>query len=254
MLTPNVFSGPPSRVAVIVQARMGASRLPGKPLMQILGKPLLFYLIERLKHCQRVDEIVIATTENPQDKAIAEYALSLGVKVALGDEENVLARYGVAARLADCDLIVRVTADCPMMDPAVIDKMIDEFHLKDPMPDYLSNTLVRTFPRGLDVEIFTKEALEIALKEANKPAEKEHVTPYFYQNPKKFHLEKYLYSSDESVHRWTVDTEEDFELIRRMLEVLYPINPNFTLEDMLDLIKMNPAWEDLNRHVEQKSL
>ena len=239
-------------VAVIVQARMGASRLPGKPLMQVLGKPLLFYLIERLKHCQRVDEVVIATTENPQDKAIAEYAISLGAKVVLGDEENVLARYGVAANLVNCDLIVRVTADCPMMDPAVIDQMIDEFLVSN--PDYLSNTLTRTFPRGLDVEIFTKKALEIALKEAKTPAEKEHVTPYFYQNPKKFHLENFSYPSDESTHRWTVDTEEDFELIRRMLEVLYPANPNFTLEDMLNLIKMNPEWKDLNRHVEQKNL
>lgn len=249
MLTPNVITGPPLNVAVIVQARMGASRLPGKPLMEVDGKPLLFYLIERLKRCQRVNEIVIATTDKPQDKVIAEYARSLGVKVVLGEEDNVLARYALAANSVDCDLIVRVTADCPLMDPAVIDRMVDNFK-----SDYLSNTLVRTFPRGLDVEIFSKHALEIAFKEAKTQVELEHVTPYFYQHPEKFRLENFLYKRDESAHRWTVDTKEDFELIKRMIEALYPTNPTFTLEDMLDLIKMNPKWEDLNRHVEQKSL
>ncbi len=233
--------------AVIVQARMGASRLPGKPLLEVLGKPLLFYLITRLKRCEKVHEIIIATTDKPQDQVIADYAMSLGVKVVRGDEENVLARYGLAA--VNCDLIVRVTADCPLMDPSVIDQMIERFR-----PDYFSNTLVRTFPRGLDVEIFTKNALEIAFKEANKPFEKEHVTPYFYQHPEKFHLGNFLYEEDASNHRWTVDTKEDFELIKRMIEALYPIKPDFNLRDMLDLIKKHPEWEDLNRHVEQKSL
>lgn len=254
MLTPNVITGPPLRAAIIVQARMGASRLPGKPLMEVLGKPLLFYLIERLKRCQKVHEIVIAIPDKPQDAILKEYCESLGVKVVLGDEDNVLARYGLAAKSVDCDLIVRVTADCPLMDPAVIDAMIEEFLLKKDKLDYLSNTLVRTFPRGLDVEIFTKKALEMALKEAKTPVEKEHVTPYFYQHPESFRLENFLYDQDESNHRWTVDTKEDFELIKRMLEALYPKNPYFNLRDMLDLIKMHPEWEDLNRHVEQKSL
>lgn len=248
-MSPNVNTGSPLNAAVIVQARMGASRLPGKPLMEVLGKPLLFYLIERLKRCLRVNEIVIATTDKLQDRAIAEYSESLGIKVVRGDEENVLSRYWLAAQSVSSDVIVRVTADCPMTDPAVIDQMVEAFK-----PDYFSNTLVRTFPRGLDVEIFTKKALETAFKEAKDPVEKEHVTPYFYRHPEKFRLENFLYERDESRHRWTVDTKEDFELIKRMLEALYPTNPTFTLEDMLDLIKMNPEWEDLNRHVEQKNL
>lgn len=254
MFTPNVFTGPLLRVAVIVQARMGSSRLPGKSLIEVRGTPLLFYLVERLKRCRNVHEIVIATTTESQDQVLVDYATSLGVKVVCGDGENVLSRYGLAANSIDCDLIIRVTGDCPLMDPQVIDNMVDAFLLKKDRLDYLSNTLKRTFPRGLDVEIFTKAALEIALKEAKTMAEKEHVTPYFYQHPEKFRLENYLYENDESRHRWTVDTKEDFELIKRMLDALYPIKPDFNLKDMLDLIKKHPDWEALNQHVEQKSL
>lgn len=254
MLTPKVITGPPLRVAIIVQARMGASRLPGKPLMEVSGKPLLFHLIERLKRCRNAHEIVFAIPDKPQDTILKKYCESLGMKVVLGDEDNVLSRYGLAAGSVDCNLIIRVTGDCPLMDPAIIDAMIKAFFLKKDKLDYLSNTLVRTFPRGLDVEIFTKSALDMALKEAKTPAEKEHVTPYFYQHPDKFRLGNFLYEKDESNHRWTVDTKEDFELIKRMLEALYPIKPDFNLRDMLDLIRQNPEWEDLNRHVEQKRL
>lgn len=246
---PLVFNfGPPLQVSIVVQARMGASRLPGKPLKKVLGKPLLFYLIERLKRCHKVDHIVIATTDQPRDEELADYAKSQRVSVVRGSEENVLSRYGLAAKLFDSDIIIRITADCPLMDPEIIDGMVVEFL----DVDYLSNTLSRTFPRGLDVEIFSKKALEKALKEAKLPFEEEHVTPYFLSHPELFKLANYAYKTDESAKRWTVDTEEDFELIKRMIEALYPKKKDFAFEDMLQLVQEHPEWEDINRHIEQK--
>lgn len=248
------YLSPHLLVAIIVQARMGASRLPGKPLKEVLGKPLLFYLIDRLKRCRLAHEIVIATTTRLSDKAIVSCAEALDVKAVVGDEENVLSRFGLAAKSVNADVIVRITADCPLMDSSLVDQMIAEFLLKYSKLDYLSNTLKRTFPRGLDVEIFSRRALEKAIKEAKTPSELEHVTPYFYQNPDLFRLENFAFERDESAHRWTVDTEEDFELIKRMIEALYPVNIEFNLTDMLDLIKQHPEWEAINYHVKQKQL
>lgn len=243
---------PHLQVAIIIQARMGASRLPGKPLKEVLGKPLLFYLIERLKKCAM--KIVVATTQQVQDESIASYAQSREVDVVLGDEEDVLSRYWLAAEKANCDVIVRITADCPLMDPQLVLQFVREFLSNYSSLDYLSNTLVRSYPRGLDIEVFSKKALQRALQEAKAPEEREHVTPYFYRHPESFRLKNVLYHHDESSHRWTVDTLEDFELIRRFIEMLYPKNPFFSFEDMLLVIKKHPEWEEINRHIEQKGI
>lgn len=234
--------------AIVIQARMGSTRLPGKTLKEVLGKPLLFYLIERLKKSKNASRIILAIPK--KDQALMDFAEKHKIIAVAGPEEDVLSRFGKVASEYPSDAIVRITADCPLMDPLIIDAMIAKFEGLD----YLSNTLIRTFPRGLDVEVFSKKALENALKEAEKPEEREHVTPYFYRHPEKFQLENFLYKTDESRYRWTVDTKEDFELVKKIIEALYPKKPHFDLEDMLALSKKHPEWDKINQHVLQKDL
>lgn len=242
-----------SRVVAIVQARMGATRLFGKPLKEVLGRPLLDFQIERIKRSQSLDQIVIATTDKKQDDPIAHLAKQLGVELYRGSEEDVLDRYFKAAQNYSADIVVRITGDCPLIDPAIIDQMVKEFQNKQPL-DYLSNALQRTFPRGMDVEIFSFQALEKEAKEASKPEEREHVTPYLYRHPERFKLENFLSKEDNSKYRLTVDTNEDFELISKLIEILYPKNPQFSLDDILKVLKKNPELSAINAHVEQKKI
>lgn len=242
------------KVGIIVQARMTSTRLPGKVLLPVLGKPLLAYQIERLRRVRGADEIIIATTTNETDQPIMDLCQRLGVKVFRGSEEDVLSRYFGAAQANDIDIVVRVTSDCPVIDPTVIDDVIHKYqeHLAD--CDYVSNTLERTFPRGMDTEVFSFELLKKVHVEAKLPHEREHVTPYIYQNPQRFRLLNLAFHRDESRHRWTVDTPEDFELVRRILEALYPKNQAFGLEDVLAVMEAHPDWFELNAQIEQKKL
>lgn len=235
---------------VIVQARMGASRLPGKPLLQVMGRPLLSYLIERLNRCQKISSVAIATSVLPKDDPIAELTTKEGAALIRGDETDVLSRYLLAAQKLNASSIIRITADCPLMDPDVVDRASELFMTSE--VDYVSNTQVRTFPRGLDVEVFSREVLEQMAKEAKDPQEREHVTLYLHHHAPQFQMKNFAYSEDASRYRFTVDTEEDFELIRKLFEALYPRNPAFTLEDMLHLMKEHPEWAKINAHVEQK--
>lgn len=240
------------KIAIIVQARMGATRLPGKPLKTVLGKPLLSYLIERLKRVKKADEIIIATTEKPQDYKIVELCHEAKIPTFCGSEEDVLGRYYQAAKKAGADVIVRVTGDCPLIDPEVIDQVI-HFFLKGGY-DYAANTLERTFPRGMDVEVFTFAALEKAASEATAPEEREHVTPFLYRQPELFKLGNFTRDDNQSRHRLTVDTQEDLILITLLLEHLYPEKQEFTLDDLLKILKEHPEWEKINANVQQKPL
>ena len=232
---------------------MGSARLPGKVLRPVAGRPLLEFLVERLRRARRVDEILIATSTVAGDDAIAEWCARHGVRCVRGDETDVLARFELAAVEAGADVIARVTGDCPLLEPAVIDRVVERFAAGD--VDYVSNVMTRTYPRGLDVEVFSRAALDAAFAEAREPAEREHVTPFLYRRPERFRLANVANDSDESRHRWTVDTEDDFELIRRMLESLHARHGfDFTLADALALIAEHPDWSRLNAHVEQKPL
>lgn len=242
----------PLHVAIIVQARMGASRLPGKPLKKSLGKTLLSYLLERLKRCKEASSIIVATTQSAKDQAIEKAALKEGVLVYRGSEEDVLTRYLEAAKQVGADVICRITADCPLIDPKLLDEMI-RFFKASPKIDYLSNTMTRTFPRGMDIEIFTTKALKKAAIAANCD-EKEHVTLYLYRHPKQFRLKNFCYSEDNSDLRWTVDTVDDLKAIRKILQLLYRKNPKFSLHDLLKLAKAHPEIAKLNAHVEQKKV
>jgi spore coat polysaccharide biosynthesis protein SpsF len=233
---------------------MASTRLPGKVLKPVLGKPLLTYQVERLRRVARADGIVLATTTDDADHILVDFAQANGLAWYRGSEEDVLSRYHGAAQEAGADVVIRVTSDCPLIDPAVIDEVIATFTQSQPDCDYASNTMRRTYPRGMDCEVFSRKALDIAHAEAVRLVEREHVTPFIFQHPHRFALRNLEYASDHSNHRWTVDTVQDFALVSRVLERLYPEHPNFTLEDCLELLGEHPDWVRINAGVQQKAL
>jgi spore coat polysaccharide biosynthesis protein SpsF len=238
-------------IHLIIQARMNSSRLPGKVLKTVLGKTLLEYQIERLSRVNKADKIIVATTVNPIDDAIIELCDRLKVSTYRGSESDVLSRYVGAAQRFDSATIVRITSDCPLIDPGLIDRAI-EFYQSNHF-DYVS-TDEEIYPRGMDVEIFSHEMLKIAYLNAQKPHEREHVTPYFYQNFERFSSGTYSENLQAAHHRLTVDTPEDFQLIQLLLESLYPKNPQFNLDNILQCLTEHPEWNNINQHIQQKSL
>lgn len=240
------------KTVIVVQARMTSTRLPGKVVKTVLDKSLLEYMIERLRRVSHADGLVVATTSNATDDPIVSLCDTLGVDWFRGSEEDVLARYHGAASQAGAEAVVRVTSDCPLIDPAVIDGVIATFHDRMPEIDYVSNVLIRSFPRGMDTEVFSFKALDQAFREATEAPQREHVTPFINRQPDRFRIEHISHHPDLSRHRWTVDTPEDFELIERMLTALYPTRPAFDMSDCLALLDAHPDWSSLNAHVEQK--
>jgi spore coat polysaccharide biosynthesis protein SpsF len=239
------------RVAVVVQARMTSTRLPGKVLEPVLGRPLLAYGLERLRDVAGAPIRVVATTANGVDDAIARVAAEEGFLVVRGSEHDVLDRFAQAATRTEADVVVRVTADCPLIDPEIVDDVIARYLAGG--VDYVSNTIERTYPRGLDVEVMRAAALLEAAAEAQTPAQREHVTPYLYQHPDRFRIAQVRQGNDMSSERWTVDVPEDLELVRRVIEALYPARPRFRMRDVVALLDANPAWRHLNQHVDQRS-
>lgn len=242
------------KVAAIIQARMGSTRLPGKILKTVNGKTLLEYQIERVKQAKTIDQIIIATTVKESEQPIVELCDKIGIEYYRGSEEDVLSRYYETAQTFGADVIVRLTSDCPIIDPEVIDKVVNQYLDNQSTVDYVSNTLERTYPRGLDTEVFSFAALTKAYHEAILPRDKEHVTVYFYTNPDLFKLQGLKNDQDYGSYRWTVDTEEDFELIQLILNELYNPNKTFLLEDVIKLITEHPEWNEINAHIEQKKL
>lgn len=241
----------------IVQARMGSTRLPGKVLRVLNGRTVLGHVIHRVRACPRVDEVVVAIPEGTRDDVLADEARLHGASVSRGSEEDVLARYYHAARSARADWVVRVTSDCPLFDPRVLGEMLEHFGAarQGAAPvDYLSNTLERTYPRGLDAEVFTREALARAHDEAADPAEREHVTPYLYRNPQQFVLRAHRAPVDLSIFRWTLDTDEDWRLIQAVYEELDNGEGLFSTADVLELMDRRPELKEFNRHVQQKAV
>jgi len=239
------------KVVAIVQARMGSTRLPGKVLQDLEGQTMLARVIERVRRARRISELLIATTDRPADDAIVEECASCSVPVFRGDQEDVLDRYFRAARMAAAEVVVRVTSDCPLIDPEITDNTIAAF--LEARPDYASNALVRTYPRGLDTEVMSLDALARAWQEARKPYEREHVTPYIYEHPAEFRLLSVTGDVDHSGHRWTVDTPEDLEFVRAIYARFEPTAP-FSWRDVLEVIDREPALAELNRSVLQKAL
>ncbi|NMA49297.1 MAG: NTP transferase domain-containing protein [Tissierellia bacterium] len=241
-------------IGAIIQARMGSTRLYGKVLKEIKGKSVLRHVIERVQQSKLVDEIVIATTIHERDNAIENEALKCGVKVFRGSEDNVLSRYYYAAKENKIDVVIRITSDCPLIDPFVMDEIINRYLNGDYeiVTNAGSNLSQRTYPRGLDTEVFSFDVLEDAFKNAKETYQREHVTPYIYENSKKVFI--YKNDIDYSKHRWTLDTEEDFELISRIYDRLYKGKHNFYLNEIIELFNQEPGLYQINAHVEQKKL
>lgn len=241
-------------IEAFIQARMGSTRLPGKILKPVLGKPLLEFLIERLSDSKEINEIVVLTTHATVDDPIVAFCKERKILYFRGSEDHVLDRYYQAALQRKPDGIVRITSDCPLIDPDVVDQLIKIYRNEYPKFDYVSNALERTFPRGLDAEVFSFDALKKAFQNAVYPEEFEHVTVYLYRHPELFKLKNVAHIPSLSHQRWTVDTPEDFALIQLILENLYPIQPQFRLNDILELLSHHPEWIKLNAHIEQKKL
>jgi spore coat polysaccharide biosynthesis protein SpsF len=240
------------KVAAIIQARMGSTRLSGKVLKKVLGKSLLEYQLERVTRAEMIEEIIIATTIKEDDDPIVALCKELSIPYYRGSEDDVLSRYFEAATKYEVDAIVRLTSDCPVIDPKVIDKTIKVF--LEGEYDYVSNSIERTYPRGMDTEVFSYQGLEEIQQKASKTYEREHVTPYFYQHPEQYNLTCVLHNEDLSRYRLTVDTKEDFELIKCIIQDLYPKKHNFTLEEIIETLQENPDLFFINSHVEQKKL
>ena len=233
---------------------MTSSRLPGKILRPIVGKPTLELLIERLSHAKLIDKIVIATTTNRTDDVVEELAHRLGVGCYRGSDDDVLDRVLKAAQANDTDIIVELTGDNPLIDPGIIDNLI-EIYLNNSY-DYVSNNLKLTYPNGLDAQVFSRNVLEEVARLTSDLVDHEHVSLYIYDHPERytlFNLESNLPKKYWNL-RLTVDTKEDFELIRIIFEELYPKNPNFSLEDILDLLEKKPKLIDINQHIQQKEV
>lgn len=236
-------------IAAIVQARMGSTRLPEKTMKNILGKPMLAHLIERLKRAQLIDEIIIATTAEERDKPIMTLARQYGVKCFAGSEEDVLDRYFQAATKYRAEIIVRITSDCPLMDPKVVNKVIETF--LSGTYDYVSNTINTTYPDGLDVEVFSYQALKKAWSEAKKPSEREHVTSYIWNHPEIFRIVNVSHEKNFSYMRWSVDTENDLKFVREIYERLYKEDSIFYMQDILRLLEKYPALLEINKDLKR---
>lgn len=241
-------------VVCVIQARIGSTRLPGKVLKKICGKTVLEHDIDRLKRVKNINRIVIATTTLEKDNSVAEEANRLGIMHYKGSEEDVLSRYYHAAKANNADVVVRVTSDCPLIDSEVTEKIIQHYLNNSEKYDYVSNTIDRTYPRGLDTEVFNFETLEKAFNEAVEKLEREHVTPYIWGNPNIFKLGQYKNNIDYSELRWTLDTIEDFELISRIYTILFRKKDYFDMKDILDLYSKYPELNEINNNVEQKKL
>jgi spore coat polysaccharide biosynthesis protein SpsF len=233
-------------IVAIIQARMGSTRLPGKVLLEVQGQPLLGHVVQRVKQAKMVEQVVVATSEASSNEAIVDFCQQAGVLCFRGSENDVLDRYYQAAKWIQADLIVRVTADCPLIDPTVIDRVVSA-HLQGAY-DYTSNTLERTYPDGLDTEVFTFAALSRAWQEAKLLSEREHVTPYIWKHDEIFTIQQVTQSQDWSQLRWTVDEPEDLTFAQAVYRHLrYQPERTFLMEDVIELLKAQPELAEINQ-------
>ena len=239
-----------TRIVGIIQVRMGSTRFPGKVLEDIAGQPMLARVVNRTRRAKTLNAIVIATTKEMADAAIVRLCEDQGWSFFRGSEADVLDRYYEVAVAFQADAIARITSDCPLIEPEIIDKVANEFLSSYPGVDYVSNTLVRTFPRGLDVEVMTFKALERAWREDRNHAWRGHVTPYIYRHPEIFTLRNVLNDTDYSHMRWTVDTIEDLTFVRKIYNHFR--SDTFAWREVLRLLEAHPEWLEINRHVQQK--
>jgi len=237
----------PPVISTIIQARFSSARLPGKVLKPVLDMPLLALQIERLRRAETLSKLIIATSDGAEDDPIEALCNDLGIDCFRGSLDDVLDRFYQCARTYKPDHIVRLTGDCPLADPDIIDRVV-RLHLEGGF-DYTSNILPPTWPDGMDVEVFRYSCLGEAHAEAELPSEREHVTPFIRNRPERYRLGNLRNDRDLSEHRLTVDEPEDFEKIRRIYEILYPQNPLFATGDVIALLENDSNLSELNAHI-----
>ncbi len=234
-------------IVAIVQARVSSTRLPGKVLKPILGRPMLELQLERLSRMTSADRLLVATSDHRSDDQLTTLCRQNAMPCFRGSLDDVLDRYYQAALEAEAEHVIRLTGDCPLADPVLIDTIVQSYGQTD--RDYVSNTVQPSYPDGLDVEVFSFRALKMAWKEARMPSQREHVTPFIRQQPDRFKVANHSGNQDLSHMRWTVDEPEDFEMVREIYETLYPANPAFTTDDILQLLSQRPELADRNAHL-----
>lgn len=228
----------------ILQARMGSSRLPGKVLMPVLGKPMLALQIERISRATLIDDLVVATTVSPLDDKIEELCSSLRVNCYRGSEDDLLDRYYQAAKKYKANYIVRLTGDDPLTDPGLINKMISK--MKTGYFDAVTNTIYPTYPEGLDLTVLSFKALKKSWNEADLQSQREHVTPYIFDNFDDFNVFHYKQDIDKSELRWTVDYEKDLIFVKEIYKSLYLSNKYFSTNDIYRLLEDRPSLTSIN--------
>lgn len=243
-----------TKICVIIQARMGSERLPGKVLMPICGKPALQHIIERLRFSKLINQIILAIPNTKENDILEKFVLENSITYYRGSEDQVLERIYLAAKENNCDVVVEIPADNPLIDPEIIDLAIEK-HLSTKADFSCTNYPSKFLPTGLDAGVINFQALEIAYKNAKDAYHKEHVTSYFYENPDVFkitsvNLPKYLESPDL---RLTLDTKEDLELITKIYTKLYKTGSIFKTKEILDLFKTQPELKTINAHIIQRS-
>ncbi|MFQ5498596.1 MAG: cytidylyltransferase domain-containing protein [Candidatus Zixiibacteriota bacterium] len=233
----------------IVQARTSSSRLPGKVLKPILGRPMIALQLERLSRVQSIDKLIVATSDRSDDTPLVSLCATMDIDCFCGSLDDVLDRFYRAAKKYSTSHVVRLTGDCPLTDPDTIDQMVDTYLNGE--YDYVSNTIEPTFPDGLDGEVFRMDCLTSAWHEANLPSQREHVTPFIWQQPKRFKLHAYRHTVDLSHMRWTVDEPEDFSFVKEIFQELYPDNASFGMRDVLQLLERRPELGKMNNQIER---
>ncbi|GAC1600170.1 MAG: glycosyltransferase family protein [Hymenobacter sp.] len=243
---------PVSQILTVVQARMGSSRLPGKVLLPLAGQPLLVRMVERVQRAQLAGTVVVATTTEAADDAVAACCAAHGLPCFRGDALDLLDRHYQAARHYGADVVLKIPSDCPLIDPAVIDQVLGFYLQHEGQFDFVSNLHPATFPDGNDVEVMPMAALATAWREARRPLEREHTTPFFWENPDRFRLANVAWATGQDFsmsHRWTIDYPEDYSFIRAVYEALHPVTPAFGLPDILTLLAQQPEIAQLNAHL-----
>ncbi len=238
--------------AAIIQARISSTRLPGKVLKEVCGKPLIWHVVNRLKPSEKIEKIILATTINKADDVLEEWAKNNKLDYYRGSEDDVLERFYQAAANFKVDTIVRITSDDPFKDYLVIDRVIDLFEKEN--LDFAYNNKPATFPEGLDVEVLSFKSLEMARFQAKDNFEREHVTPYLYRNPALFRQNCLLNSSDLSHLRWTIDTQKDLDMVRIIYQELFTTKKIFLLQDILSLLEIKPDISLINIDVPRSDM
>lgn len=239
------------KVVAIIQARMGSSRLPGKVMMDLAGEPMLARVVRRITQATSLNQVIVATTTAPADTVIANLCAEYGWSCFRGSELDLLDRYYQAAKAHEADIVVRITSDNPLIDPAIVDLVVHI--LLDQHLDYASNSLApHTYPLGLDAEVMTLAALERAWREDRNPAWREHVTPYIYAHPELFQIRPVNCAVNYSAMRWTVDTWPDFLFVRTVYDHFG--HDRFTWQDVLAGLEQFPEWLAINQNIQQKTL